>query len=145
MCWIKHAHICLPSTHSSQRGVATLICHAPRPSFITSALIQHTSNVISLQLEIHQARGAFNCLVGAALPKPSPFSPSLLLWVSPCSEAFFCQGAALAAPAWRLSISHRRPKLLIDRIWRIIQSCFSLFWCLMNLDDTDVDVVMPLQ
>lgn len=76
VCWIKRAHICLPSTHSSRRGVTTLICHALRPTFITGTLIQHTSDVISLQLEIHQARGAFNCLVGAALPKPSPLSPS---------------------------------------------------------------------
>lgn len=108
VCWIKHPHICLPSTHSSRRGVTTLICHAPCLPFITDTLIQHTSDVISLQLEIHQARGVFNCLVGAVLPKPSPFSPSHLFWVSPHSEALFCQGAAhnstLTAPCWRFSI-----------------------------------------
>lgn len=68
--------------HSSGRGVTALICHALSLPFITGTIIQHTSNVISLQLEIHQAQGAFNCLVGAALPKPPPFSLPTLCFTS---------------------------------------------------------------
>lgn len=64
-----HTH----STHSSGRGVTALICHALSLPFIAGTIIQQTSDVISLQLEIHQAQGVFNCLVGAALPKPPPF------------------------------------------------------------------------
>lgn len=70
------------SPHSSRRGVTALICHALSLPFITDTIIQHTSDVISLQLEIHQAQGAFNCLVGAALPKPPPFSLPTLCFTS---------------------------------------------------------------
>lgn len=108
VCWITHARICLRCAHSSRRGGTTLICHAPRPPFITGTLIQHTSDVISLQLEIHQARGAFNCLVEAALPKPSPFSPSHLFWVSPRAEAL-----GRIYKRWRFSISCLDRQLLL--------------------------------
>lgn len=83
-----HTHAC-PFQFRQRRNNINL-SRSVSPIHYIHTVIQHTYGAIGPQLEIHQAQGAFNCLVRGALPKPLPFSLTTLCFISDWGDRYPC-------------------------------------------------------